>query len=443
MPPSKAEPLTNYRLLSPTIMPASRYWVLGLLTMILISPSDIGAFERLSIVGIYGFFYAYPLLYKLWAPPSQKRLIAYQSPGISIILPVLVAQFICVSISTSYYTGSDIISAYANAISGSNVYSDYQRHFREQGISEALLSSKAIYIIFLAVSKLTTVYLIANFFLAANRTQFSMLAMVVSSFIYLGFGLARGTFFEVFELASAYAYFWSITSNEISLTGLIRQSKTFRFVLIFGPLILAFLFIINALRRYNDASTFFSQCSPNFCFSSYGLPFYLEYPIYFVTVYFGNGAFFMAKLFEATIWYGEWQYLIPMKSVLDNSGAGFGVRDFMCGTYVQCKGVWVPEMATVISIFGLAALPITNWIFHFSQKTEAWAFRKPDMIKLLILYFVFLFLLSLPVANFLLISSSSIVALGILVAVLAARPQRQPAGSEGKAAMRPVARKGV
>jgi hypothetical protein len=439
----KDKEVSGSRLLTPTIRPASKYWIAGVMVLFLISPTDIGLFERLAVLVIYGLFFAYPLTYKLWSRGAPKQFIAYQSPTMPILLGLLIVQLVGVSISTQYYTGSNILTAYGNALSGVNSYADYQRHFAERAIANASLISKAVYILLLAISKLVTIFLIANFFLSAKRTPVSALALLLATSIYLGFGLARGTFFEVFELAAAFAFFWSMTSNVQALTGRIRQSKIFRLVLIIAPLALILLFVVNALRRYDDASAFFSQCSPNFCYSSYGLPFPVEYPVYLLTVYFGNGAYFMAKLYEATVFHGEWSYLLPLQAILDDSGSDFGVRNFMCGTYVQCRFVWTPEMATLISVFGLAALPLINWIFHVSQKFETWAFRTPDVTKMLTLYFIFLFLLSLPVANFLLVSSSSIVALMILLGLIVLIAPTRSASRGRKAGATSVVQKGI
>ena len=300
-------------------------------------------------------------------------------------------------------------------MSGANAYAEYQRHFSQAAIGQATLLAKALYIVLLALAKLATVFFIANFFLAARRTPVLFLCAFASSGFYLAFGLARGTFFEVFELATAYAYFWGITANLQELRGRVRKSKLFRFVIVTTPIALVTLFVANALRRYDDTAAFFSQCSPNFCFDAHGFPFAIEYPLYLLTVYFGNGAYFLAKLYDATVFHGEWSYLIPFVSIRDFSLNDFGVRNFMCGVYVECKFVWIPEVATLISIFGILAVPLTSLIYSGARRFEHWVFYSPALAKVMTLYFVFLFLISLPVANFLLISSSSVLCLALLL----------------------------
>ena len=145
---------------------------------------------------------------------------------------MLIIQFIGISIATAYYTGSDLFSAYSNALSGANAYSEYQKHFAESAIAEASLGSKATYILLLSLAKLLTIFFIANFFLSAERNASTTAGLLLATAVYLGFGLARGTFFEVFELAVAYAFFWSMTSHTQALSGKIKGSKLYRFVLI-------------------------------------------------------------------------------------------------------------------------------------------------------------------------------------------------------------------
>lgn len=402
------------RLLTPAILPVTKYWIIAIVTLVLVSPTDISLSSRLAVLILYSMFYAYPLVHRGSARKSGDHIINYQGPRAPILVAIIIVQFLGISISAQFYTGSTISTAITNAISGANAYAGYQNHFASQGIASVPAYYKAGYILLLAISKIGFVFLIANFFLSNSRTATAFFAMAISSILYLSFGLARGTFFEVFELASAYLYFWSITSSRKNSSGRRRKSIMFRTTMIISPFVLISLFIANAIRRYDNSASFFSQCSPNFCFTSWNLPFSIEYPIYLLTVYFGNGAYFMARLYEATVFYAELAYLIPMQSVFDNNSTEFGVRDMMCGKYFECEFVWTPEMATVISIFGLLSFFVINIIFYISAKLEQGVFKKPNMAAFMLMYFVFLFLLSLPVANFYFVSSSSIVATVLL-----------------------------
>ena len=341
-----------------------------------------------------------------------------------MMLLLLVVQFIATDVATRFYTGLDLTSGFIGALSGKNTYGLYQEYFDAQGIAFTSGLSRIQYVILLAISKLIFVFSVINFFFLRRRTPSSLMFMALSSTTYLAFGLSRGTFFEVFEVASGIMYFWFMTSMTITKARRVKRSRLILVASGFISILLIGLFIANALRRYDDAYSFYRACSPNFCFVPWGAGNLIEYPLYLLTVYFGNGGYFMSVLFQITALGEQLAYLIPMQSVLSAAGGEFGVRNFMCGQYIECRFVWSPEVATVISIFGVAAIAITNIGILAAAKFERRVIAEGSIPGMMALYFVFVLAISMPTANFYTISSPSIVGSAIAIGLWLLRPKK-------------------
>lgn len=413
--------MQKFRIAAPTLLPVFRLWLVGLVLLVAISPTDIPASYRFYLALVYLLLFFYPLFSSRYGRMEGARAIQYTGIAFPWALLLLVIQFICIYLATLYYTGANYFTAFTSALSGQNTYGAYQQYFAEANISTSSAYVRGFYAGLLAAAKLIFVFSVINYFMCRRRSFGSAVFVVCACVLYLGFGLARGTFFEVFEVACAILYFWVMTSVSRGRRKITRNKRVVWFFAIAG-IVLIGLFILNAMRRYEDSAAFFRECSSNFCFNPVGLGNYLEFPFYLLTVYFGNGGFFIASLFDATVAHGEASYLIPMQSVIENWGAKeFGLRALMCERYVSCRFVWTPEVATLISIFGILAIPIVNTLLVQFGKFESFVLDNPSMPGMMLLYFVFVFCISLPTANFFLVSTPSIVAALVVVGVFVLR----------------------
>ena len=413
------------RLAAPALLPIFRYWTIGIVVLVIISPTNIPFANRMYLPIVYGLLFFAPIMSRPYSRPAEARSVDYRGVGLPIIALLLVIQFIATDVATRFYTGLDLVSGFLGALTGKNTYGLYQDYFAEQGIAFTSGFSRVQYVLLLAMSKLIFIYSAVNFFLLRKRTFAALIFVVFSSIIYLGFGLSRGTFFEVFEIVAGVMYFWFMTSVKVTNRKRARRSKRIILVAAFGSIALIGLFVINAMRRYENAHSFYSACSPNFCFVPWGLGDLVEYPLYLLTVYFGNGGYFMSVLFEITALGEQLAYLIPMHSVLTDAGGEFGILSFMCGQYITCRFVWAPEVTTVISIFGVVAIAATNIGMLAAAKFERRIIAEGSVPGMMVLYFIFVLAISMPTANFYTISSPSIIGSVIAFGLWLAWPKRR------------------
>jgi hypothetical protein len=409
---------------APTLLPVFRWWVIGLVALVAISPTDIPASYRLYLALVYLLLFAYPIVNRRYDGMEAARAIIYTPLRFGWAVPLLLFQLMAVWIATQYYTGTNYPTALLAALSGENTYGAYQAYFAEARIAFTSPWQRAGYAILLAAAKLIFVFSVVNFYFGRERRAGGAAFMALSCGLYLGFGLARGTFFEVFEVTCAVVYFWVMTSVTRHLH-MPRRRKRVLYLLGVMAVLLIGLFILNAMRRYEDVSAFFRQCSSNFCYNPVGISDFIEFPIYLLTVYFGNAGVFMASLLDVTLTRGVHGYLLPMQSVLANWGGDeFGLRAVMCERYVVCRFVWTPEVATVLSIFGILAIPITNMLVVQLGRFESFVIRNASLSGMMLLYFAFVFCISLPTANFFTISSPSIIATVALTVVFLSNRRR-------------------
>lgn len=419
------------KLISPSIIPIFRIWLLFIIALFVLSPTDIAFEYRAAVAVLYPLLFALPLFG--YRADLQRRSIRVKYTPIpaSIGVIMVAASAVFVAVCIQFYTGQNALTAVISALSGRNTYGIYQEYFRESNIAQMPVTSRATFVLLLAFAKISYIYLTMNLFLSADRSYFRVALATAACALYVSFGLARGTFFEVFEIACAVLYFWFGTSI-VDFSGIIKRSNKVFVVAGIAGVVLTGLFILNAMRRYDDAAALFDQCSPNFCLNAPSSLSFISQPLFMLTVYFGNGAYFFAKLVETTFIEGRYLYLLPMQSIFTvTNPEEFGVRGFMCGHYVACRFVWSPEVATLISIFGFFTPIATNLGVMLLGKYERFAIRNFSRARLALSYFVFVFVVSLPVANFYTVSTPSIVASIALLAWIVFVERRRSARLTG------------
>ncbi|MBS9404062.1 hypothetical protein KG088_10510 [Halomonas sp. TRM85114] len=387
---------------SSSVFKISAVWLVFVIFLHIISPTDIGW----NIKG-FGFVF-FVLLFSpvfLLKGRSQKFLQPSVKPfDHKIIVLGIFVQWVCAQYAIAFYTGSSIPEVVVGSFKGINLYQSYQDFFGEAGIRNTSFVNRLPAIIALAYVKFLFV-LSMSFFFQQRYMKFSKTILVLCVLPYLFIGLARGTFFEIFEIFVAFVFFTLSVGYFQSMNSLRRSVLAVASVLL--VFMLPALFILNTIRRYEDASLYFSKaCNLNFCFEPYGLNFYFEYALYVMSIYFSMGMFFMSHFLKMVLEGGLAHSLIPLYFNFIK-GNERGVRDVICDFHV-CQFVWVPDVVIIISYFGIFSTVIVFLLFFGSIRLEQNVLSRFNAFSLPLLYFVIVFLLSIPVGNFFTVSSSTI-----------------------------------
>lgn len=401
-----------------------RLWLIFLCVLFLLAPTDIPITNR--IIGVTALFFSFWIVFLKNAGLHSSQVEIYRVPRISEQrqLFLLLVQLALTSVGVAFYTGTNLVSGLFDSLRGLNTYSAYQSFFRDSGIAGTGFLSRIHIIVSMAVGKLIFVIITANFFLSTARRTFVSISIFASSLlIYLSFGLSRGTFFEVFEISVAVGYFGYISKKPREFQRRILLTK---FTKILIAISLPILFIVNTMRRFDDRETYFERlCSSNFCFRPYNIEISSEYFVYIFANYFANGPYSVSVFFENILEGKNLEYLLPMWGYWGADLEEAGVRGLLCGQYLNCRFVWMPDIVLFLSVFGIFSFLFSNLFLYWTVKNEKRMMMTQKHSGHAVNFYLFLFIISLPVGNFLTISSSNI--LGLMIAILMARFRFGPA----------------
>ncbi|WP_138515866.1 hypothetical protein [Limnobacter alexandrii] len=385
-----------------------RTWVLGITILALFAPNTTTLIER--IVGIVFIVFLLLPVFLIKDNPAKfdYLVVAHRCKKWHFTL-LITLQFIFVNYSSLFYTGSSTLDILSLTLSNENVYGIYQQYFSESNIGNfsldkipAILSTFFFKFIFLFIcfSKLKT----------ENR-KFELFFVILSALIYSSFALSRGTFFEIFEVCIALIF-----------RSVLFSKNEFKFIspsrLLFVG-ILIFLFFTNTLRRFEGVEEYLANSciTESFCFDSKFYSFPGSYFIYILSTYFSMGIFFISKV---VLWMIEENIFIAFPPFLLNSFAfssNYGLVEGMCNNLFVCKGVWIPEALVMLQLLGIPLLFFFTWIVLARIKTIERALGSQlGTIGLIAMYYLYIFIISLPVGRFWSVSSANII--GTIVVVL-------------------------
>ena len=187
-------------------------------------------------------------------------------------------------------------------------------------------------------------------------------------------------------------------------------------VLIGLAALLFYSFHISARYSFGEVA----KCATNtLCLDNQSLLYYISPPLaeltFKLSAYFTFGIYYTSTLIDY-FWFNNFtnffMLLIPFASLYD---VGLESR-FLCGVMLDCGAAWVPDISIYMLKYGF--LFILSFVFVlgvFVRRLLLSAFLSGSFLKFGILYFVFLGLVSLPVGNFVTVSSSNWILFVLLV----------------------------
>lgn len=341
-----------------------------------------------------------------------------------VLFLLILVEFALADYAARFYTGSGLLEAILNLISGESNYYNYQNHFAENKLS-GLTLEKIPAIIAAAAVKGLYLFIISIFFLYRNKQKprYFLLLCIIPLIL---FSIARGTFFEVFEITLSIFYFHKITSTKPSQSLITRIRNNLYLAVSF--VLLTFLFSLNAASRYEDKSSFLEKtCSVgDFCFTPYTSFTTFEHSIYFLSGYFSTGLYFITQyillLFDGKLL----SSLIPFVTLSTFNIDKIGLTADLCNNYIDCGVAWQPDLFYWFSFFGLIlCLFIFPICFYYLIKLEKILLENLNLYSLPLAYLLLVYLISIPVGNFFTTSSSSYICAIVFTILWSARRKKR------------------
>lgn len=329
---------------------------------------------------------------------KQSWLLNSSKFGLGIILLFTILSSI---ISVKYYTGQTPIGVIRSLTSNESLYYQYQFYFKEQGL--AILSIMKIpYILMLFFVKFIFYYSFVSFLIIKDKISYfekMYILFIGLSFAYIG--IARGTNFEFFEIVMMIIFVILNRSKNIKK---VQVKQVFWIGLIITSMIFVFYTVISArgvqfdnyISRdvYYDSEALIPQILPS-----------LSFVVVILYGYFGFGFFYISK-YISEVWFDSPSNIIAGIipngfMLLENSTIQEIMHDI-----VDMGVRWDPDMIGIINLIGYIGLlslvfclgAFSRLIINRNGKTGA---------VLLTNYIILIQMVSLPVGNFVFLSSAS------------------------------------
>ena len=388
-------------------------WYLALTLLAIFAPitlSVLDVFAGLLFMWMLGGVFLLGLSSK--SPKKSFKPIQLPKKSEKTHLPLLVAiGAIPISLFlVRFYTGNTFGTIVASLSHGQSLYRHYQVFFQEQELWRFALY-KIPAILSGMLLKLALIYIyIRTLILDKRVTKGSLAPLMIVTLAYLLFSTARGTTFEIFEIFLLFWFSLTLRSAQGQQAG--NTPRKANIALVLAGLLSLMIYNYNILTRYDFR--FSRYCitaqlckDPNAWI--YSVSSMLGDLIFQLSGYFTFGIFFAASFIS--VWTSSLYHFlmgfIPF-GIFMNGG---DVRHQLCGPVIDCGAAWVPDSIIFLQYLGLFGLFLSILLLGRLTKTLFFSIlNKREFHTVALLYFIILIMFSLPVGNFLLVSSSNILA---------------------------------
>lgn len=393
-------------------------WYMFVTVLATVAPVNVSIFS--FVPGLILLWLFYMVLFTGWTLNRTTDTISCSShthPFVSIPKPALIMAMVCLVIySIKYYTGGDINSVITSIMAKESLYNNYQIYFEEENISQLTLQ-KIPAILSNVFIKLIILYaFIMNIIFSKQIRATELTFLMIICLIYLTFALARGTSFEMFELL-VLGVFCLMMRSYLSQSKV--NGKTIVSVIALTLLAL-FLYSYNIAARFNFEDTL-TCAAEGYCLDKNTL-------LYQISPLLADLVFKLSTYFLfGTLYTSHFIQTITASSLmlLAATFLPFGLQIFemsdlvsVCGKALDCGAMWVPDLVVLIRYIGLTgSILFLLLVGLFVKRMLVTIAASHSFFSIVILYFLFLFLLSLPVGNF--ISASSSNSISFVVACVA------------------------
>lgn len=304
-------------------------------------------------------------------------------------------------LSTQFYTGLSPQEVFESLSNGDSIYYQYQNYFLNNNL-ESFSLSKLPYILMMFYCKFLMIYsyiLIAKSKKKLKTIDFIFLFIITLAHLYLG--IARGTNFEVFEWIML-LFFILLSLNNLKQKIIIKRITLLIMISIGGITVFSNNISARGVKYgtyitkdvFIDAGSFISSNFPitqNLVSSLFG---YFSFGFYYTSTvinYFWMNN--MISFFSSMFPYG---YKMFVNKNLENDINGV----------IDTEAKWSPDSMVIFFNYGLIGLILFSLILGLLLKLIINKNNK-NIYDYIFIYIIFVQMISLPIGNFVTISSST------------------------------------
>lgn len=329
----------------------------------------------------------------------------------SVLFFIALLSIVSSFISAYYYTGQTPLSTIQGLISGNrSLYYEYQIYAKIQQRGVFSLS-KLPYIFMMFYFKFILFYSCISFLIIKHKiNKFDILFLSMVTFSHIYFGIARGTNYEFFELLVLILFVvLTRTSKNVQLKKVTR--KYIRIILL--GIIMVFLFY-NRIKDRGVIFDFSVHRDYTYDFNNIVSTMFpgLSFGILLIYDYFGFGFYYMSK-YITDIWFSSiGSFFIGIIPYGYNAAFNSTLQSIIL-EYVELGTRWHPDTAIIINNFGFLGLLIICFVLGKTTKIVKSSYN--DSLSYLTQFIIFLQMISLPIGNFVFVSSASTLIVVLLV----------------------------
>lgn len=339
---------------------------------------------------------------------TENKPMYYRFPFASIqswspIKKMITTAFawLCTILCARFYTGRSFSSVISGMFGGASAYMNYQRYFASSNLGTFSLS-KIPYILMLAFLTVSMIWMVLSTILCKKENKwwdyFFLIGIVMA---YLFFGSARGTNFETYIVFVVFSFCFLQKANELEK----RKKIYILIVILLGILMVSiYRFVLHdrgtefnniiCPEIQHDPSKLISRIFPNFVNIATSLFSYLGYGIYVIGVTLKDVCFASSSNIVGSVFPGGVKII-----------TGSSIQSTL-GQTINLGARWIPDYVLLINLLGIPLCFVSFIVLGRFAATIN--FRSyPQLLKEVLHTLVFIEMLSLPVGNFLLSSSSN------------------------------------
>ena len=325
---------------------------------------------------------------------KHQNFFLFALSGISIIFSILAVNF---------YTGQTPYSTFLNLRNSVSIYYEYQKFFKEQQIY-VFSFKKLPYIFMLFFIKIVTFYSYILFFIFKKKmNKCEKLYLIIITFSFLYVGIARGTSFEIFEILMLCIFILLIKRK----IGGFRYSRKWKIIILLLNSLM--LYILHLGIRARGVTDYYNISLDVFYDPNSILPFFSNFLTTIVLMlfgYFGFG-FFYISIYITDIWFSSFEKffagLLPLNHIILNVKP---LHETM-HDLIDMGARWQPDSALFIDYLGYIGLLTFCFLMGVISRFCLRIQITSPMVYLTI-FIILLQMISLPVGNFIIVSSASL-----------------------------------
>lgn len=393
------------------------YWFLFLTVLALLAPLQITIEPFLVGIAVFwAVFFILTLGYLSFGMETHKgcdrkynsfKLNIDRNTSFKAFLFLFVPSLLLTMYAMYFYTGQTIFSLVTNLKLGNSLYSKYQSFFMEQGLMVFSFSKIPAIVSMILIKGILLWSFYVYVFLPVKIKRLNYVFLFLICLNYILFSLARGTNFELFEILLL-VIFTVVYRAKYIWRSLFSIRLVIFLIFIFVSVLALYLSTIQA--RFVDGVIW--KCSVALiCLDTesfiYTLVPGIGLVLFALAGYFLFGVLYVSVFIQSFLFEMNHSFLYIFLPLGFNILGEDIIRESICGNLLDCGASWTPSIMIWLNSMGVLILGVVIFILGYIASAVEKGLSKHHFVLFVLLFYLVMLVVSLPVGDFVFISTSN------------------------------------